>query len=401
MDVSAFDFSSGDLAFHSFFMGGFECATHRRRDRRRLDVVQQTGHDLKCAEDYGLLAEVGIRTVRDGLRWHLIESVPGVYVWESFLPMLRAAHRAGTQVIWDLCHWGVPDWVDVFSEEFVLHFTRFAAAAAEVVREERRVAGLTEPAWYCAINEVSFWAWVGGDVEHFGPFARDRGQELKQQLVRASLGAIRAVRGVDPGARFVQAEPMIHISVNPLDTTRDLAADTVAAAGHTAAQFQTWDMMLGMSMPELGGSAEMIDVIGVNYYWNNQWIHQGAPTPPGHLQHRGLHTMLYDVWLRYRRPIVITETGAEASAAVGWLAYVGAEVRQAQRMGAKILGVCLYPVMDYPGWDDGRHCPCGLIEATPDWSGRRLRAELVRELGVQRELGDRGVGSRESGRGRG
>ena len=367
-------------------MGGFECATHRRRDRRRLDVLTQTGHDRHCADDYRLLAQAGIRTVRDGLRWHLIERVPGIYDWSSFLPMLRAAHTTGTQVIWDLCHWGVPDWLDLFSEDFVSHFIRFAAAAAALIREERRSAGLTDPAFYCVINEISFWAWVGGDMEHFHPFARDRGQELKQQLVRASIGAIRAVRIADASARFVQAEPIINIAVNPHDTTRDLVADTEAAFRHTASQFEAWDMLAAIRNPELGGSPDLLDIIGVNYYWNNQWIHQGPHTPPGHPQHRALHTMLHELWQRYRRPIVITETGAEADAAIGWLAYIGAEVRQAQSLGASISGVCLYPVMDYPGWDNERHCRCGLIAAGPDWSARHLRGDLCRELRGQRQL---------------
>ncbi len=369
-------------------MGGFECATHRRRDRRRLDVLMQTGHDRNCPADYHLLAQAGVRTVRDGLRWHLIESVPGVYDWASFLPMLRAAHTTGTQVIWDICHWGVPDWVDPFSQDFIPHFVRFATAAAELICRERVSAGLTDPALYCVINEISFWAWVGGDVEHFHPFAQDRGQELKQQLVRATIEAIRAMRAVDPSACFVQAEPMINISVNPVDKTRDLAADTAAADAHTAAQFETWDMIAGRRNPELGGSPDLLEIIGVNYYWNNQWIHQGQHTPPGHLQHRALHTMLYELWQRYQRPILITETGAEANAALGWLAYVSAEVRQAQRMGAPILGICLYPVMDYPGWDDDRHCSCGLIEAAPDWSTRRLRTDMVQELKAQQRLFD-------------
>jgi len=50
----------------------------------------------------GLLAQAGVRSVRDGLRWHQIEIAPGVYDWTSFLPMLDASLSAGTQVIGDL-----------------------------------------------------------------------------------------------------------------------------------------------------------------------------------------------------------------------------------------------------------------------------------------------------------
>ena len=93
--------------------------------------------------------------------------------------------------------------------------------------------------------------------------------------------------------------------------------------------------------------------------------------------------MLRELWNRYGRPILITETGAEAGAGVGWLGYVSAEVRQARREGVPVEGICLYPVMDYPGWDDERHCHCGLIEVDEEWRRRWLREDLAAELRAQ------------------
>src|SRR5690606_21816304 len=144
---------------------------------------------------------------RDGLRWHLIETAPGRYDWSSFLPMLRAARQAGVQVIWDLCHYGWPDDIDIWTADFVERFGRFAAAAARLVRDE--TDGV---AFYCPVNEMSFWAWSGGDAAGINPSARGRGGELKRQLVRASLAAIDAIRAVDPAARFVYSEPIIHVA---------------------------------------------------------------------------------------------------------------------------------------------------------------------------------------------
>src|SRR5690606_27821408 len=95
-----------------------------------------TGHDRWAAEDYAALQRHGIRTVRDGLRWHLIERLPGEYDWSSVLPQLRAANACGTQVIWDLCHYGWPEGLDIWRPRFVERFARFAAAAARLVREE-------------------------------------------------------------------------------------------------------------------------------------------------------------------------------------------------------------------------------------------------------------------------
>src|SRR3712207_1921989 len=197
---------SASQLFQSFFIGGFECATHRRRDGRRLDLLAATGHDVQAAADYRVLAEHGIRTVRDGLRWHLIETSPGQYDWSSFLPMLRAARDTGTQVIWDLLHWGWPDDLEIWSPAFINRFARFAEAAAQVVRDE--TGGIP---FYVPVNEISFWSWAGGSLGFINPLARGRGNKLKAILAQTAMAAIEAVRAVDKQARIVSAEPAIHV----------------------------------------------------------------------------------------------------------------------------------------------------------------------------------------------
>src|SRR5215204_2486624 len=95
--------------FKSFFLGGFECSTHRLASGKRLDLITATRHDCHVAADYARLRARGISTVREGIRWHLIERAPYRYDFDSVLPMLRAARAAGIQVVWDLCHFGWPD----------------------------------------------------------------------------------------------------------------------------------------------------------------------------------------------------------------------------------------------------------------------------------------------------
>ena len=96
--------------------------------------------------------------------------------------------------------------------------------------------------------------------------------------------------------------------------------------------------------------------------------------------------MLQDLWQRYRWPILITETAAEANAAIGWLGYIASEVRQAQRDGVEMVGICLYPMMDHPGWDDDRHCNCELIESSTDWTARGLRLDFAAEIALQAQI---------------
>lgn len=370
--------SSGAASpFASFWMGGFECSSHRRlADRRRVDVIAATRHDVLAASDYRALAALGLRTVRDGLRWPLVEASPGRYDWRSWLPMLRAARETGTQVVWDLCHYGVPDDLDVWRPAFVDRFAAFARAAAERHRDETDAV----PFW-CPVNELSFWSWAGGDRALFPPFAHGRGFEFKVQLARAALAAADAVRDVDPRARLVWAEPVVHVIPR---TPREAGE----AEGFRRAQFQALDLLSGRLWPQIGGREDVLDLIGLNYYPQNQWVHGGDPLPARSPRRRRLSAMLAEVHARYGRPLLIAETGVEGAARAPWLRAVAAEVAAARDAGVPVVGLCWYPIADHPGWEDDRACPNGLL-STPDDAGRRaVHAPLARALArAQRTLG--------------
>src|SRR5262249_46282637 len=87
-----------------------------------------------------------------------------------------------------------------------------------------------------------------------------------------------------------------------------------------------------------------------------------------------------------RRPLVVAETGAQGEARGPWLAHIGDEVRSAQRAGIPILGVCLYPVLDYPGWDNDRHCEVGLWGYADESGERPPHRPPAEELRRQQQL---------------
>jgi hypothetical protein len=365
-----------DTLFASFFQAGFECSCQRHWPERRLDLIAATRHDRFVAADYARLRSVDIRTARDGVRWPLVARTGGQYDFASLLPMLRAARAAGLQVIWDLCHYGWPDDLDIFRPAFVRAFARYARATAQVIAAESDGVPFLSP-----INEISFWAWAGGDVAYFNPHARGRGLELKAQLVRAAIEAIDAIWSVVPGARIVHADPIIRIA--PLTARR---ADRLAAAGHHAAQYQGWDMLAGMQWPQLGGDPKYLDIIGVNFYPHNQWFFDGPTIRRGHPIYRPFRQMLNAVYQRYHRPLFVAETGAEDEARPEWLRYVSREVRAAMAGGVPVAGICLYPILNHPGWDDERHCHNGLWDAADEHGERDIYEPLARELRRQQRL---------------
>lgn len=362
--------------FPSFFVAGFECSSHRRWDGTRLDLIEATRHGEFALQDYRRCAKLGLKGIRDGLRWHLIEREPGRYDWSSWLPMVAAADAAGVEVVWDLFHYGHPDFHDVRNDDFPKVYADYAAAAAET---HLRATG--RPLSCCPLNEISFFAWAV-DTGHFSKKLKsDRPGYVKRNLVRAAIAAAEAMQQVSPGLRFYWAEPLIQVS-----PYGDKPAEARKARGATQSQFEAIDMLTGVREPELGGHLGMIDAIGVNYYPQNQWYLDGRTIPLGHHAYRPLSEMLDDAWKHYRKPMFIAETGAEGSGRAAWLHYVCDEVRIAMRQGVSIAAICLYPVTDYPGWENDRLARTGLLGSADDRGERPLYEPLLEEIERQKLL---------------
>jgi beta-glucosidase/6-phospho-beta-glucosidase/beta-galactosidase len=367
--------------FPTFFIGGFECASHRLSSGRRLDLLASTAHDEHVRKDYQRLHQHGIRVARDGIRWHLIEPTPYRYDFSSVLPMLRAARESQTVVIWDLCHYGWPNDLDIFSTEFIRRFSAMVTAFVRVLDGESEL-----PLFVAPVNEISFFAWAGGESAYLNPFETTRPHELKAQLVLAAIEAIEASWSINPHTRIVHTDPLINV-VHNLSRPKEFPV----AEYYRQLMFQAWDMLAGRRRPELGGKEKYLDILGVNYYSNNQWMFGETSFHPERWldvsdpQYRPLSDLLREVYERYRRPMFIAETGTESDFRAGWLRYVCREIGDALRLGVPIDGICLYPVVDFPGWGDDRHCESGLWGFADTNGHREIYAPLAEELATQQK----------------
>lgn len=371
--------------FASFWMGGFESASHINRAGVRVDMIAATQHDRLAQVDYGLLRDAGIRTAREGFRWHLVEATPGRYNFASAQPIVDAADRHRIQVVWTLLHYGWPDDLDLLGPDFVPRFAAFAREAARFLGPARHGG----PRWYAPVNEISFLSWAAGEVGYIHPFHLDRGWEVKCQLVRAALAATDAIREVDPDARFLHCDPLIGI-IPPAERP-DLQEEVDS---RNRLQYQAWDMITGRLAPELGGAEHYLDVVGANFYHANIW-----EWPEGYTiweQRRGdprwprFHQLLDGLHRRYRRPILVAETSHFGSGRAAWLSYVAEEVEIAIRAGVPLSGICLYPVIDRPDWDNPDHWHhSGIWDLSPDHSGTLIRRPCPEYLGEFHRLAHR------------
>jgi beta-glucosidase/6-phospho-beta-glucosidase/beta-galactosidase len=363
------------FTFDSFFQAGFECSSHRRRDGVRLDLIRATAHDKHALRDYRQCRELGFQTLRDGLRWHLIEKTPGQYDWSSWIPMLEAAESVGVQVIWDLFHYGSPDCVDQGAPDFPDRFTAFALAALEVQQSLS-----DRPPLVCPLNEINFLSWAVDDG-YFPRVGPNRRGWMKDQLVRTAITAARAIKRRWPQSTIVWAEPLIHIA--PHDHRRQTVR---GAKQNLQGMYEAYDWIMGLARPELGGDASLVDLIGLNYYPHNQWYWKGPTIPMGHHEYRPLGDMLLEMAERYGKPIFLSETGAEGTGKPSWLHYVCNEVRNAIAGGADVRGICWYPITAYPGWDNSRHAETGLLSSIVADGSRHVDERLLAEFELQQGL---------------
>jgi beta-glucosidase/6-phospho-beta-glucosidase/beta-galactosidase len=329
--------------FRSFYSAGFECATGYNMHGEWIDQIVATEHDRHVDADYARLAEVDIHAVREAVRWPLVDRGGGVYDFTSVEPFVTAAMRHRFDVIWDLFHYGYPDGVDPFSSAFVERFAAYCRAAARFLC--KRTPG---PHYFTPINEPSYYSWAAGHAGHFAPHQKNRGIELKVNLARACLRGIDAIREVCPGARIVNVDPICYVVPK---TSAQSERDAVDDFNENAV-YQFWDLVSGRIHPELGGRPDALDIIGINYYWTNQWEHgsEGTPLADDDPRRVPLGELVRRTWQRYGNDVVITETSERPEERGRWVHELGAMAEGLLDDGVKLRGICLYPILGMPEW---------------------------------------------------
>lgn len=328
--------------FQSFFLGGFEGSTGYNIHHQWFDQVAATQHDRFVSEDYQRLRNLGIRAAREAVRWPLVDNGKS-YDFSSLQPFIEASKRHRIDIIFDLFHFGYPQYLNLFSEAFPKRFADYCYATARYI--SRHLPGR---AFYTPVNEPSYFSWAAGEMGLFAPHKIGRGFELKVQLIKAAIAGIDAIRAAAPYARIVNVDPLCRVAL-PFD--RPEMTDAVNSFNDQAV-FQSWDMLSGRLLPELGGSPAHLDIVGVNYYWTNQWEwgKNGEPLTDDDPRRLSLGQLLSIVWQRYGAEMLLTETSHIDDLRPIWLNEMVEEVETVLKEGIPLKGVCLYPILGMPEW---------------------------------------------------
>jgi len=332
--------------FPSFFMAGFEGTTGFNSSNCWIDSVSRTRHDIHIGEDYARIQELGISVARECVRWPLLDR-EGSISTHLMQPTLDAARRHGVTLIHDLFHFGYPQDLNPLTPEFRKRFAEYCYRIARFV--SRQTEGVC---YFTPINEPSYFAWAAGEKGLFAPHLTASGPDLKVALVSAAIHGIEAIWAACPVARIVNVDPYCRI----VGSWKDTAAIDRCAEFNSTSVFEAWDMIAGRSLPELGGSARHLDIVGLNYYWSNQWeidpLHENKTLHESDPRRLGLADIVRIVWNRYHAEILITETSHHDDFRTGWLMQLGSEIESLLSDHIPMRGVCWYPILEMPEWHD-------------------------------------------------
>ena len=175
-------------------------------------------------------------------------------------------------MIWDLFHYGFPrTWIcgaRIFRSGLPIIALRRPVTS-------RRVP--TTPSISRRSTSRPSWLLPAGERGLFAPHCTGRGWDLKVALIRAAINGIDAIRYVRPDARMVNADPLCRVALSP---SKPESHNEAHDFNHRLV-FQSWDMLSGRLLPELGGSRAHLDIVGINYYWTNQWEWRIEPLESG------------------------------------------------------------------------------------------------------------------------
>jgi len=361
--------------FPTFFLSGFECSTFLWHERGRRDLCEETQHRAHADEDYRMLASLGIAVAREGIPWPMVDKGAGRFDFSAIDPFLDAQRRHSILPIWDLCHYGYPDDADPFDPAFARRFADYARAAALYVTERAHHG----PPFFTPTNEPTFFGYMAGEWAWAAPFGRDREtrRRLTVALAGADIAGVNAIRAVVPEARMIHIDPLIWV-VPPRDRP-DLAEAAWRESYDDA--YLAWDVIGGLRHAELGGSPQILDIIGFNNYSFGQMEYREhgphAPLEPDDERVRPLADLIEEGWKKYRRPCIVAETSGLKGGRPDWLNDIVGESLAAVNRGVDLQAVCLFPAVDMPDWGTGEWVHNGIADLERLPNGSLMRVPYV------------------------
>ncbi|HUQ83153.1 MAG TPA: family 1 glycosylhydrolase [Gemmatimonadaceae bacterium] len=340
------------------FATGIENSYPRLPDGSRHDQLDQCGHYHRWRNDFELACSLGVGALRYGPAWYRTNPAPGVFDWSSSDDQMAWLRSSGITVIGDLCHFGVPDWIDGFRDPALP--AQLAAYARAFARRYPWVDHFTPiNEMFVAANFSSMLGWWNECSTGHDAFMR-----TTANIAIAHERAVDAILAERSRATIVQVESFERFV--PADTS--LGA-MVQAQFWNEARFAALDLTLGRTpSPFIRDAFVQAGVlprdlttllerrqrgqrwIGMDYYVTSEQLVDASGRKRSSAHRVGLAALAMEYHARYRRPLFLSETSRVATRAVDWLNEQWSEVGQLLAAGIPVRGFTWFPLGDVVDW---------------------------------------------------
>ena len=348
------------------WLTGFECSTFPQQGMDQLELTQHDrfwASDLLRARD-----EAGVRTLRYGIRWHLVNPAPGRWDWSSLDGPMDLIRDLGLEPIVDLFHFGTPTWL----ERGILS-PAFPVAQAELCRAFARRYPWVR--WYTPTNEPYIMSQFGGEAAAWYPYGEGPAQFARalRNVVRGLVMGWREIRAVQPDARCMTsdtceywhaADEGVRERADDMNERRFLVHELVA--GRVDAQHPLHDWLRDIGFPaaelrDLRNEPGTLDVVGLDHYPHSE--HRLSTDADGHVvdepmplaEQLGPAELCRQYFERLGRPMLFAETGAPGSdeVKIAWLDRLVREARTVRSEGVPLIGITWWGMLDQVDWGQG------------------------------------------------
>lgn len=326
-------------------------------ETHRVDELEKAKHYQNWRRDLELVKESGIEFLRYGPPYYKTHVAPGVYDWSFTDEVFQYMKELGITPIVDLCHFGVPDWLENFQNtSFPFHFAEYAKAFA------KRFPYLK---LYTPINEMFITAMFSAQYGWWNERLSDERSFVTalKNLCKGNLLAMQEILKVQPDVTFIQSESCEYfhpedlsciIKSEFLNKKRFLALDLTL--GHKIeGSMVNYLFRNGMSKQEylwfLNNTCKGKFILGTDYYWTNEHlVHKdGSTSASGDLF--GYYTIARDYYQRYKVPLMHTETNMKEPGSINWLFKQWTNLYKLVCEGVPVLGFTWYSLIDQVDWD--------------------------------------------------
>jgi beta-glucosidase/6-phospho-beta-glucosidase/beta-galactosidase len=366
------EFTGGRFVFATGIECSYPTITGRNGQRQRIDELASCFHYQCWRDDLNLVRQLGIRYLRYGPPYYRMHRGPGCYDWSFTDEVFAEIKRLEIEPLVDLCHFGVPDWIESFQNpDWPAYFAEYAGAFA------RRYPWVRA---YTPVNEIFVCAKLSALFGFWNEQLRSEAAFLTalKHLCRANLLAVEAILKERDDVLFIQSESAEYFHQSSQEP------EVIARAEfENQRRFLSFDFLYshpvedrirgylrdcGLSDEEYAwfmshGLSERI-IMGNDFYQRNEQIVKsgGSIEPTGEVF--GWYIITRQYYERYRRPVMHTETnniGHGADVAPRWLWKEFLNVRAMHDEQIPVLGFTWYSLTDQMDWDIGLRDQRGLV----------------------------------------